>query len=186
MRTIVLLPLAIVVAAGCGHEHGQQVSTSLPKRDLALPAQSGEVKVASPVELQQLRVHPTSHSFRRLRRSTPSEPKITLAAMAAAPAPAVVTPVSVVQPAAPAEADNDRELPPGKTVTVIPVSSGPAGEVGAAADFPAEGTGGSGMGGGGSGMGGGGSGMGGGNCPGRGRGPDIGIAGVPAPDFRIR
>jgi hypothetical protein len=185
MRTVVLLPLAMVIAAGCGREAGRQVSTSLPKRDLALPAQSGEVKVASPVELQQDRTHRTARSFRRIKRPTATEPKITLAAMATVPSTTLFTPVSVAQPAAPAEAANDRELAPGKTVTVIPASSGPSADPGSTADFPRGGTGGSGMGGGGSGMGGGGSGMGGGDCPG-GRGPDIGIVGIPGPDFRIR
>jgi len=182
MRSAVLFPLAIVAAVGCGHEHGQQVSTSIPKRDLALPAQTGEVQVASPVELQQLRIHRTSHSFRRVKRSTPAEPKITLAAVATAPAPALLHPVPVAQPTAPAKA-NDRELAPGQTVTLIPASNGPVSDAARGDDFPV--TAGR-MGGGGSGMGGGGSGMGGGrNCPG-GRGPDIGIAGVPVPDFRIR
>jgi hypothetical protein len=181
MRAAVLFPLAIVAAVGCGHEHGQQVSTSLPKRDLALPAQTGEVQVASPVELQQLRIHRTAHSFRRVKRSTPAEPKITLAAVATAPTPALLHPVPVAEPTAPARA-NGRELAPGQTVTVIPASNGPVSDGARGDDFPVAAAGMSG----GSGMGGGGSGMGGGrNCPG-GRGPDIGIAGVPVPDFRIR
>jgi hypothetical protein len=127
MRAIALLPLAIAVAAGCGHDHEQQVPPAVPQRDLALPAPAGEVKVASPVELQQLRIHRTAHSFRRAKRSAPAEPKITLAAVATAPAPVLLHPVSVVEPVAPAKA-NDRELAPGQTVTVIPASNGPLSE----------------------------------------------------------
>lgn len=182
MRATALLPLAIAVAAGCGHDAEQQVPPSVPQRDLALPAPAGEVKVASPVELEQLRMHRTSHSFRRAKRPAPAEPKITLAAVATAPAPALLHPVSVVEPYTPPKA-NDRELAPGQTVTVIPASNGPVSEGGSGDDFPVA----IGRMGGGSGMGGGVSGMGGGrNCPGGGRGPDIGIAGVPGPDFRIR
>jgi hypothetical protein len=183
MRATALLPLAIAVAAGCGHDQAQQVPPSVPRRDLALPAPAGEVKVASPVELAQLRIHRTSHSFRRAKRPAPAEPKITLAAVAPAPAPTILHPVPLVESVTPAK-PNDRELAPGQTVTVIPASNGPVADGGRGDDFPVViGR----MGGGGSGMGGGGSGMGGGrNCPGGGRGPDIGIAGVPGPDFRIR
>jgi hypothetical protein len=65
----------------------------------------------------------------------------------------------------------DRELPPGKTVTVIPTSSGPSVAAEPGDEFPSIRTGTLG-------------GHGGGRCPPRGRGPGIGIAGAPRPDFR--
>ena len=187
MRTVYLLPLAAMVAAvaGCSSQGREQAALSLPQRDLTLAAQAREVDIASPVELGSLRAqHRTMRASRTLRlraarRSTPVEDKYAPAAVAATPAIVLTVAHSAAQPAAVAAVPaSDRELLPGKTVTVIPASNGPSNSAEGSDEFPTTR-----VGGGGSVMGGGGSGMGGGGrCPGR--GPGIGIAGVPQPDFR--
>jgi hypothetical protein len=169
MRNISLLPLAalLAVAAGCGTEVKEQTSSSVPRRDLTLVTQSAQVEVASPLETQMLRTSRRGvHSSRMAARLAP----------VAAAAPVLAAPQPVVQPvpAAPAATPtSNRELPPGKTVTLIPVSSGPSNGTDKGADaFPAE------------------RGHtvrahgGGGTCRGGGRGPDIGMAPAPRPDFR--
>ena len=64
MRTIFLLPLTALVAvvAGCGSEARKQARRSVPERDLTLVTQTSEVQIASPVEMQQLRIQ---HRTRR-------------------------------------------------------------------------------------------------------------------------
>jgi nucleoid-associated protein YgaU len=164
MRTIVplLLTALVAVVAGCGSDLREQATGSVPERDLTLVTPTAQVEVASPVETQQIRAaRPVS-----ARRSRPLEPKVELATVVA-PVPAAEP---VAQPARPPAPANDRELLPGKTVTVIPVSAGPpAGtdEVGGRSDEGRP--------------------MvvrGGGTCRGRGRGRGPDIAGVPRPDFR--
>jgi hypothetical protein len=168
MRNISLLPLAalLAVAAGCGTEVKEQTSSSVPQRDLTLVTQTAQVEVASPLETQLLRT--PSRSVHRSRMAARLAP-------AAAPKPVVAAPQPVVQPvpAAPAATPtSNRELPPGKTVTLIPVSSGPSIGTDKTAEFPGE------------------RGHtvrahgGGGTCRGGGRGPDIGMAPAPRPDFR--
>ncbi|MEP7227423.1 MAG: hypothetical protein ABI785_08690 [Gemmatimonadales bacterium] len=172
MRTT-LLPLTALVAvvAGCGSGVREPRAPSLPQRDLTLATQAARVEIASPVEVQQLRLtYRTIRHSQRVRptpapRSSSPEPNGVLAAVSAA-APVAAEPVA--QPAASA---NDRELLPGKTVTLIPVSSGPSAAPDPTDDIPAA------------------RGhtiaaRGGGRCGGRGRGPGIGIAGAPRPDFR--
>jgi hypothetical protein len=180
MRTIFLLPLTALVAAvaGCGSQARDQAAPSVPERDLTLVTQTPEIEIASPVELQRLRIqHRTlRHSqwaarVAPARRSSPLEPKLVLAAVAA-PAPVLAAPEPVAQPASMAATpDNGRELLPGKTVTVIPASSGPSAGSDGTDELPAV------------------RGRtmvahGGGTCRGRGRGPGIGIAPAPRPDFR--
>ena len=173
MRTIVLVPLTALVAviAGCGSKERNQAARAVPDRDLTLVTQTPEVKIASPVETRQLRMAPA-------RRSSPLEPKVVLAAAAAPLAALGAGSAPVLVPAEPAarpvgtEATpaNDRELLPGKTVTLIPASTGPSTGSDQAEEFPPEGrTMVVGRG---------------GTCRGRGRGPGIGIAAVPRPDFR--
>jgi hypothetical protein len=175
MRTAFLLPIAAVVAvvAGCGSEAREQRARSLPERDLTLVTQTAGVEIASPVEMQQLRIH---HRAIRQAPRPSRKPKIHLAAVAAplAPlgagsAPILAVPEPVAQPAtATVTPANDRELLPGKTVSVIPASSGPSTGSDRADELPPEGRT-----------------MvarGGGTCRGRGRGP--GIAAAPRPDFR--
>lgn len=178
MRTIFLFPLTalVVVAAGCGSEGRQQATRSTSQRDLTLVTQTAGVEIASPVEMQQLRIHHrTIHQAPRSSR----EPKIILATMAAplaalgaGSAPVLAIPEPVAQPVkTAATAANDRELLPGKTVTVIPASTAPTTGSDTADEPPPE------------------EGRtmvahGGGGCRGRGRGPGIGMAPGPRPDFR--
>jgi uncharacterized membrane protein YgcG len=199
MRNVFLfsLPLTIVAAAGCGSQPKEQAARSDLERDLTLVSGAPDRAVTSPLELGEVRTQPGSTVHRVVRhrparhattrvaepvRSAPTARPVI--AEVSAPSPAAQP--AAAQPAAAVPADS-HELPPGKTVTVIPVSSGPStsgGERGPE-DIPLmAGTGGSGMGGGGSGMGGGGSGMGGGGsgmgggCPGR-DAPGVGIASRP-------
>ncbi|HEU4680147.1 MAG TPA: hypothetical protein VFS51_00295 [Gemmatimonadales bacterium] len=168
MRTIFLLPLTALVAfvAGCESEVGKQAASSVPERDLTLVTQTALVEIASPVETQQpQRAAPPAPA----RRSRRLEPKVMLAAVAA-PAPVIAAPDPVAQPAGASTPANDRELLPGKTVTLIPASSGSSTGPDEAEEFPPEGRtmvvrrG--------------------GTCRGRGRGPGIGIAVRPRTDFR--
>lgn len=177
MRTVFLLPLTalVAVAAGCGSEAREQ-RRSVPERDLTLVTQTAYVEIASPVETQVRRA-PARRSSR--------EPKVQLAvftaplaALGAGSAPVLAAPEPVAKPASTAStpeegasSDNGRELLPGKTVTLIPASSGPSTGSDEADELPAA------------------RGRpmvvrGGGKCGGRGRGPGIGIAGAPRPDFR--
>ena len=176
MRSITLLPLAALVAAaaGCRSEVREQGVRSVPQRDLTLVTQTAQVQVASPVEMQQLRIQPRtrrpSQGAARLASASrfSHEPKVIHAALAAPtpiPAAAAAEPVADPTPA------SDRELSPGKTVTVIPASSGPSAGSGTADEAPPD------------------RGRtmvarGGGTCRGRGRGPGRGNAPVPRPDFR--
>jgi hypothetical protein len=177
MRTILLLPLTALVAAvaGCGTETRERATGSLPTRDLTLVTQSSELKIASPVETGQLRpqlrsAHPSERVAwpRAARRTSPPEPKLRLAVFTE-PAPILAPAEPVERPdSAAATPLDDHELPPGKTVTVIPASSGPSPGSDEAGEPPAEGR----------------TRVahGGGTCRGRGRGP--GITGAPRPDFR--
>ena len=169
MRTILLLPFLASTAfiAGCGPEGREQAARSVPQRDLTLVTSTAEVKFASPVETQQLRAQ------HRTVRSSPSGARRAPASRSRRPeAKVVLTPATAAElPATPA---NDRELLPGKTVTLIPASTGPSiGSDGTDAIPTVEGRG-----------------MvvrgGGGTCRGGGRGrrPGIGIATAPRPDFR--
>jgi hypothetical protein len=93
------------------------------------------------------------------RRSSHSPPAVVT------PSPALAAPEPAAQPA------NNRELLPGKTVTLIPASTGPSsGTDEADAASPEEGRE---------------KERGGGKCRGGGRGPGIGIAAAPRPDFRV-
>jgi hypothetical protein len=177
MRSSALLPLTAIaiVATACGSERIQQPARSVPQRDLTLVSQTAEVKVASPVETQRIRpqlkatLHSPTAARMALQRLSPSQPKPKLADEWV-PAPVLAAPQPVVQPAttAPTPA-NDRELLPGKTVSVIPASSGPPTDTDGTDQLPAT------------------QGNtrvahGGGRCGGRGRGP--GPSAAPRPDFR--
>lgn len=173
MRCKSLLPLlAAAAVAGCGSEEGKQTA-SLPDRNLSLPARTPEVQIASPVELGRAQTQPSRRPLRRARPSSravvPTIVPAVLRATSAATLP-IVKPSSE----APAEVEapaNDRELPPGKTVTIIPASTGPSVGSEGVEDLPPDTR----------------RPMvvrGGGTCRGRGRGPGIGIAAVPRPRLR--
>jgi hypothetical protein len=179
MRTVSLLPLTAMVAvvAGCGPQGREHAARSVPQRDLTLAAQTHQMEIASPVELGSLRtlsrtVRPSrTPRPKSAQRSSAVGAKPAPAALAAAPA-VVLASHPVAEPASTAsEPANDRELLPGKTVTLIPASSGPS----TTPEWTDEGPPARGrtmvVGGG-------------GRCPGRGRGPGIGIATAPRPDFR--
>jgi hypothetical protein len=181
MRSAFLFPLSLslVVVAGCGSRAKEPVPRSDLERDLTLVSQAPQTAVATPIELGQIQISRGSRNtvssrhrirYRATLRSTVSAPKPVQPTAIAAPAPAAVQARNTT-PADP------HELAPGKTVTIIPVSSGPSTSRGEGTDRfppPRYGTGGSGMGGGD--RAGGGSGMG-GDCPRPDFGPAIGIRG---------
>ena len=176
MRIVLLLPFAAIVAAsGCGSERTKQPAPSVPERDLTLQiSRSPQVEIASPVELQRIPAEPrTNHAFRRTRRSAPVfQPTILPAALKS-----TATAIPVSQPAAEpvtvvSESANPHELPPGKTITIIPASSGPSTASDPADDAPGSRTR----------MGGAVGGGHGGTCRGRGRG----IGGGSAPPAVLR
>jgi uncharacterized membrane protein YgcG len=199
MRNVFLfsLPLSILAAAGCGSPPKEQAARSDLERDLNLVSRTHARAVTSPLELGEVRTQPgNTVSFHRVVRHRPARHATTRVAEAVRSAPTarpviadVPAPSPATQPAAAAPADS-HELPPGKTVTAIPVSSGPSssGDGRWSDDIPLmAGSGGSGMGGGGSGMGGGGSGMGGGGSGmgGGGSGMGGGCPGRDAPGVTI-
>ena len=185
MRSAFLFPLSLslVVAAACSPKVKEHAARSDLERDLTLVGPARDTAVATSLELGQIRTPADSRStlssrqrvrHRSARRSTvrAAKPVQVAAKPASKPTPAP----TVVHPAITTTAD-PHELPPGKTVTIIPVSRGPSiADVGGADGPlpPIYGTGGSGMGGGE--RAGGGSGMG-GDCPRPDFGPAIGIRG---------
>ncbi|HJR16568.1 MAG TPA: hypothetical protein VJ808_06920 [Gemmatimonadales bacterium] len=176
MRSVPLLQLAILVgaAAGCQPDSSPQ-SGKIPERDLTLVTHISEAKIASPVEIQQpgidRRAPRSSPAARRMARPSGDRKSSVRLAEVVAPVPSLAASEPASQPVSPTSSTNDRELPPGKTVTLIPASSGPSPSADRGGDLPRSG---------GHTM----VGRGGGKCGGRGRGPGIGIAGVPRPDFR--
>ena len=184
MRAAFLLPLAVIAAAGCGSANRRQTA-SVSERDLTLSTSATEAEVASPIELQRPVPQETRQVVRRPHRRAAAtfQPTIVPAVVreTIARAPGATTPAA--EPVAVLSGPADpHELLPGKTVTIIPASSGPTpttdnprdpaearggmgGTIGIGGGCHGRGGGGSGMGGGGSGMGGGGSGMGGGGVP---------------------
>ena len=132
MRTGFLLPLAalVIAGAGCSRQEGEE-SAALLQRDLTRVDPAPKVEVASALELQQpptsqtVQPRATIQAVRASRRpkndSKPLAPVLAKHTAVAAPAPAPeARPTPVEDPR------NDRELLPGKTVTIIPVGSGPS------------------------------------------------------------
>ena len=141
MRTASLIPLAFAMAvlAGCAdevsdsshRESAARTAASL-ERDLTLSApRIAATEVASPVELARAKPEPARAPQPRPRpKPAPApaaapEPEVT----AAAPEP-VVTPTVSEALAEPVPLDDaasgGRELAPGRTVTIIPATSGPS------------------------------------------------------------
>ena len=168
--------LGMIAIAGCESERGKPRAGSTPPRDVTLPTQAPPVEIASPVELRNLQ---PSRSERRSKRPRSASAGTEIRVLPARPAPSpvvaspVVTSNTYAAPVAAAstasEPANDRDLAPGETVTVIPVSNGPSME--SEPDELPLSPGRTVVGGG-------------GNCRGRGRGPGIGIATAPRPHFR--
>ena len=134
MRTILLLPLALVAAAAAGchatPDGTEQTAFSVPARDLTLQqTETPQVEVASPVELgRPVAERSATH---RAPRSTWSRPARRLQAAPPSSAPAAVPAARVAAPKPPAavatstasEAPDPHALAPGQSVTIIPVSS---------------------------------------------------------------
>jgi hypothetical protein len=170
MRTVFLLPLLVVLTAvvGCESEGREQAAASVTGREITLLTPAPEVEIASPLELRRPQTHQTvrrsrstSRPAQALRHAT-VEPKLTLAIVVTPPL--TVGPPTSVAP----EPVSDRELPPGRSVTVIPASSGPSAAPDYIDEFPPtrSGT----------------IVRGGGRCPPRNR-PGIGIATRPRPSL---
>ena len=128
MRAVLLLPLSVVMAGitGCGHQGREEVAVAATERDLTLPARAPELETASAIELQQPLAKPQAarRSSGSSRPAQASRVKSGRArAVAAAPVTAAVAKPS--QPTPDTHVPSDRELLPGKTITVIPASSGP-------------------------------------------------------------
>src|SRR3712207_4927137 len=122
MRTpLVLVALTLAALLGCAPEPKDAAVLDAPQRDLTLAAPAPELEAASPVELQRIEA-----SRPRLRRS--AKPKTKAISTAAVPRAPITPPTARLARFASTEYQpvNDRELPPGKTVTMIPVSSGPS------------------------------------------------------------
>jgi hypothetical protein len=166
MRSSVLLPLTalVVVAAGCGSKSNEQAVDSNLQRDLTLVTRSAQVQIASPAETERPRVQ--RRTVNQSRRAVGAKVQLASTAVATPTRKPMARPTSMVMIPA-----NDRELLPGKTVTVVPTSSGPStgsnwtdqepairGRTGVARK--------------------------GGTCRGRGRKAGIGIAAGPRPNFR--
>jgi pyruvate dehydrogenase E2 component (dihydrolipoamide acetyltransferase) len=130
-----ILPLAFTAAvlAGCGSDSPQRANqetasrgvegAALPERDLTLQTPvAPAVEVASPVELS--RVAPEPKPAQRARVAPkPAPAPAPDPVPEAAPAAQAPVPDSTV---AVADVGDGRELAPGKTVTIIPASSGPS------------------------------------------------------------
>jgi hypothetical protein len=177
MRGIYLLPLTglVITVVACRSTEVEQATRSVPKRDLTLVMPPRAVETASPIETATIRAETraTRHSrtiarVAKTRHPTPTPtPKLTDQWV---PTLVLASPRPPIQPAnTAATPTNDRELPPGKTVTLIPASSGPTADPGGTDDGPAA-------------AGRAQVGHRGGRCGGRGMRP--GAAPAPRPDFR--
>jgi biotin carboxyl carrier protein len=140
MRTAFLIPLAFTatVLAGCGGEvsngseredTASRAAASL-KRDLTLSMpQLPATEVASAVELGTPKPAPAP-TRRHRTRSKPAPAPAPVPAAAAEPEATPVTTPTVGEAIAEAVVDDaaggGRELAPGRTITIIPVSNGPS------------------------------------------------------------
>jgi hypothetical protein len=135
MRALPLIPfLLLVVANGCGPapEESGRVS-KVPVRDLTLErSPAPAVQVASPLEVASARPEqPRAHRPRHAPRPAPAPSRESAPPHAAPAAEPVAAPPSPAPAAAPARAQavaaaDPHALAPGRTVTVIPASSGPS------------------------------------------------------------
>ncbi len=173
MQKIIIAGAASLLLAACGGPTRiQESATSIPQRDLTLtPSAEATTQVASRLELsvptrevREIRAPRASRKGRVTRAPETTAPPAPTPAPVSVAAPAPVT-EAATPPATPAPPDpTGRELAPGSTVTVIPVSTSSSGAGGAGTDWseiPASREGGTVMIGGGHG----------GRCQGRGRGP---------------
>jgi hypothetical protein len=142
MRTAALIPLALItgVITGCGgavtdlerQETASRTAASL-ERDLTLSVpRVPATEVASAIELAASKPFPAPVRRHHPRpRPEPAPTPVARPAVAVAPTPEPVSAPTVSQALAEpvpldAAASSGRELAPGRTVTVIPVSNGPS------------------------------------------------------------
>lgn len=131
MRTALGLAVLSVGIMACGTAQADRgTATASLKRDITLQGSATEeLQVASAVELG--RPEPRQHNTPR-RKPSPKPapaPSTRESAPMAAPAPELVAapaPVAVAEAPTPAPDPSGRELAPGKTVQLIPASSGPS------------------------------------------------------------
>jgi hypothetical protein len=106
------------------------VATAALKRDITLQGSTTpQLEVASPVELGRPEPQKQNTSRRKPTPKPAPAPTTRESAPMAAPAPELVAapaPVAVAEAPTPAPDPSGRELAPGKTVQVIPASSGPS------------------------------------------------------------
>jgi hypothetical protein len=139
-----ILPLAFTAAvlAACASESPQTANqetasrgvegAALPERDLTLQTPAAPaVEVASPVELSRAAPEPKPAQRARVSpKPAPAPapdpvPEAAPAAQAAVPDSTVAVAEGLAEPAPVEDVGVGRELAPGKTVTIIPASSGP-------------------------------------------------------------
>jgi len=120
----------LILAACGGPSRIQEAATSVPQRDLTLStASSINTQVVSKMELaptrtvQQVRRHHLTKPARATRAPEAPVPRAPAVEPAPVPAPALPAPAAA-EVSAPDP--SGRELAPGQTVTVIPVSAGPS------------------------------------------------------------
>jgi hypothetical protein len=141
MRTAFLIPLAFTafVTAGCGgealktsdREQTASRTTAPPERDLTLSVpRIGETEVASAIELALPKPVPAPTRSHRPRPKPAPAPAPTAEPEHLSAAEPVSAPSVSEALAEPAPLDDagwgGRELAPGRTVTMIPVSTGPS------------------------------------------------------------
>jgi hypothetical protein len=139
MRTALLIPLAVAVVAGCGGEVSKTSEReetasrrlAVPARDLTLSVpRTAETEVASAVELALPKPVPAASRAHRPRPKPAPAPAPTAEPAPDAAAEPLTVPAASEALAEPAPveeaASSGRELAPGRTVTIIPVSSGPS------------------------------------------------------------
>jgi hypothetical protein len=119
MRSCFLIAFAVVIA-GCNQPEPEESAVSL-KRDLTL-APAPSVEIVSAVELDRPQPRVTRARAPRRHVSVPKSPPVDVEPIR----PAVVIQASAPPAEAAPEPASGRELPPGKTVTLIPASSGPS------------------------------------------------------------
>jgi hypothetical protein len=131
MRNVIAAAAFSVILAACGGPTLQETATSVPKRDLTLTtAAAPTVQVVSGIELGTMR---TTHRSRPRLSAAPvrvaPEPEIPAPQPVPASEPVALpepAPVPVAAAEEPQPDPSGRELAPGATVTMIPVSAGPS------------------------------------------------------------
>jgi hypothetical protein len=119
MRSCLLIAFAMAVA-GCNQPKPEESAVSL-RRDLTL-APAPDREIVSSVELERPQPRVTSARATRRHVSARKSPPVDLEPIR----PATIIQASPQQTETAPEPASGRELPPGKTVTLIPASSGPS------------------------------------------------------------